>query len=48
MQSRIPMLQARLDGMKKMQPVTEALYKDLSPEQQKKADRLLGGGFGRG
>jgi LTXXQ motif family protein len=47
MQSRISMLQARLDALKALQPSTEALYKGLSPEQQKKADRLLSGGFGR-
>jgi LTXXQ motif family protein len=47
MQSRISMLQARLDALKALQPSTETLYKGLSPEQQKKADHLLSGGFGR-
>ena len=42
MQDRIAMMQARLDAMKVMQPATEALYKALSPEQQKQANMLLG------
>jgi hypothetical protein len=47
MQSRIAMMEARLDALKKIQPATEALYKTLTPEQQKKADHLLSGGFRR-
>jgi hypothetical protein len=46
MQAHIAMMQARLDALKAMQPATEALYKALSPEQQKKADRMLGMGGG--
>jgi Spy/CpxP family protein refolding chaperone len=46
MQARITMMQARLDAMKALQPATEALYKALSPEQQKTADTLLGRGRG--
>jgi hypothetical protein len=46
MQSHITMMQARLDALKALQPVTEALYKALTSEQQKKADALLGMGGG--
>jgi hypothetical protein len=42
MQARIAMMQARLDALKALQPAIEALYKALTPEQQKKADALLG------
>jgi len=41
-QTHITMMQARLDALKALQPATEALYKALTPEQQKKADALLG------
>jgi hypothetical protein len=47
MQSRIAMAQAELDALKAMQPSTEALYKGLTAEQQKKADAMLGRGWGR-
>jgi Spy/CpxP family protein refolding chaperone len=47
MQSRIAMTQAALDALKAMQPSTEALYKALTPEQQKKADAMMGRGWGR-
>jgi len=40
------MMQSRLDALKALQPATEALYKALTPEQQKKADTLLGMGGG--
>jgi hypothetical protein len=46
MQAHIAMMQARLDALKALQPATEALYKALTPDQQKKADRLLGMGGG--
>ena len=46
MQSHITMMQARLDALKALRPVTEALYKALTSEQQKKADALLGMGGG--
>jgi Cache 3/Cache 2 fusion domain/LTXXQ motif family protein len=41
MQAQTGMMQARLDAMKALQPVTEALYKALTPEQQQRADVLL-------
>lgn len=41
LQKNIAMTQARLDALKALQPATEALYKALTPEQQKKADMLL-------
>ena len=47
MQSRIAMTQAELDALKAMQPSTEALYKALTPEQQKNANAMLGRGWGR-
>jgi hypothetical protein len=46
MQAHIGMMQARLDALKALQPATEALYKALTPEQQKKADMLLSMGGG--
>ena len=46
MRTHITMMQSRLDAMKALQPATEALYKALTPEQQKKADSLLGMGGG--
>jgi hypothetical protein len=46
MQTHIAMMQGRLDALKASQPATEALYKALTPEQQKKADTLLGMGGG--
>ncbi len=46
MQAHIAMMQARLDALKALQPATEALYKALTPDQQAKADRLLGMGGG--
>ena len=44
MQSHIAMMQARLDALMALQPATGALYKALTPEQQKKANALLGMG----
>jgi cache 3/cache 2 fusion protein/LTXXQ motif family protein len=41
MQAQTGMMQARLDAMKALQPVTEALYKALTPEQQERADTVL-------
>ena len=41
MQAQTGMMQARLDAMKALQPVTEALYKALTPEQQQRADVVL-------
>ena len=41
MQAQTGMMQARLDAMKALQPVTEALYKALTPEQQQRADAVL-------
>ena len=35
------MMQARLDAMKALQPVTEALYKALTPEQRERADTVI-------
>ena len=46
MQTHINMMQGRLDALKALQPATEALYKALTPGQQKKADALLGMGGG--
>jgi len=46
MQAHITMMQARLDALKALKPATEALYKALTPEQQKKADTLLSMGRG--
>ena len=46
MQAHITLMQARLDALKALKPATEALYKALTPEQQKKADTLLGMGGG--
>jgi Spy/CpxP family protein refolding chaperone len=48
MQAHITMMQSRLDALKALQPATEALYKALTPEQQKQADTLLGMGGGMG
>lgn len=42
MQTHITMMQARLDALKALEPAAETLYKALTPEQQKKADTLLG------
>lgn len=42
LQKRIALTQTELDALKALQPATEALYKALTPEQQKKADTLLG------
>jgi len=47
LQKRIALMQTRLDALKALQPATEALYKALTPEQQKKADTLLAS-MGRG
>lgn len=47
MQLRIAMTQTALDSLKAMQSSTEALYKALTPEQQKKVDAMMGRGSGR-
>ncbi|MGC2408503.1 MAG: Cache 3/Cache 2 fusion domain-containing protein [Methyloceanibacter sp.] len=41
MHAQTGMMQARLDAMKALHPATEALYKALTPEQQKRADVVL-------
>jgi hypothetical protein len=41
MHAQTDMMQARLDARKALQPVTEALYKALTPEQQSRADAVL-------
>ena len=42
MQSRIDHMQARLDGMKKVSAAFAKLYESLTPEQQAKANSLMG------
>jgi hypothetical protein len=44
--ARISAMESMLKGLKALQPATEDLYKVLSPDQQKKADALLGAGCG--
>jgi hypothetical protein len=52
MHAQTNMMQARLEAMKALQPVTEALYEALTPEQQERAGAVLlllgstGGGVG--
>lgn len=41
MHAQTNMLQARLDARKALQPVTEALYNALTPEQRDRADAVL-------
>jgi len=41
MQAQTNMMQAQLDARKALQPVTEALYKALTPEQRERADALF-------
>jgi hypothetical protein len=41
MHAQTGMVQAQLDAMKALHPATEALYKALTPEQQKRADVVL-------
>src|SRR5262249_27467281 len=41
MHAQTDMVQAQLDAMKALQPVTEALYKGLTPDQQERADVVL-------
>ena len=41
MRAQTDMMQARLDARKALQPVTEALYKALTPEQRERADVVL-------
>jgi hypothetical protein len=41
MQAQTNMMEARLDARKALQPVTEALYKALTPEQRERADVVL-------
>ncbi len=41
MHAQTDMMQARLDARKALQPVTEALYKALTPEQRSRADAVL-------
>ena len=46
MDARINAMESRLESLKALKPVTEALYALLTDEQKKKADQLLGGGCG--
>jgi hypothetical protein len=46
MQARLAMMEERVEAMKQGLPVAEELYKTLTTEQQKKADRLLALGLG--
>ena len=41
MHAQTVMMQARLDARKALQPVTEALYNALTPEQRERADAVL-------
>jgi hypothetical protein len=41
MQAQTNMMQAQLDARKALQPVTEALYNALTPEQRERADALF-------
>jgi hypothetical protein len=41
MQAQTTMMEVRLDARKALQPVTEALYKSLTPEQRERADVVL-------
>lgn len=41
MQAQTGMMQAQLDARKALQPVTETLYKALTPEQRERADAVL-------
>lgn len=41
MHAQTAMMQARLDARKALQPVTEVLYKALTPEQRSRADAVL-------
>ena len=41
MHAQTGMMQAQLDAMKALQPVTEALYMALTPEQKQRADAVL-------
>lgn len=41
MQAQTNMMQAQLDARKALQPVTEALYKALTPEQRERADAVI-------
>lgn len=41
MQAQTNMMQAQLDARQALQPVTEALYKALTPEQRERADALF-------
>ena len=45
MTTRLQMMQSMVDGMKSSAPALETLYKALTDDQKKKADRLLGMGF---
>ncbi len=45
MQARITFMQARLEALKALEPAAQALYKGLTPEQQKTADTLLSMGW---
>jgi hypothetical protein len=44
--ARIKAMESKLDSLKVIKPVTEALFAVLSDEQKKKADQLIGGGCG--
>ena len=41
MYAQTGMMQARLDALKALQPVTEALYNALTPEQRERADTVI-------
>jgi hypothetical protein len=41
MQAQTKMMEVRLDARKALQPVTEALYQSLTPEQRERADVVL-------
>jgi hypothetical protein len=51
LQTRIAMAESRLKALEAIEPAADALYRALDPEQQKKADNLLGligMGWGKG
>jgi hypothetical protein len=46
MDARIKTMESKVASLKALKPVTEALYTQLTDEQKKKADQLLGGRCG--
>jgi hypothetical protein len=44
--ARIKALESKIESLKAIKPVTEALFAVLTGEQKKKADQLLGGRCG--